>query len=377
VNWPEGFSSAATSCGIRKSGRVDLAALVATQPVEWAGTFTRNAAAAAPVKWCRSRLGQPVRGVVVNSGNANACTGSSGPLAVEEVAGKAATEFDCDASDLLIASTGPIGVALPVENIIAALPNLASSLGADSHGFAEAILTTDTKIKRSSAQAGDATITGVAKGSAMLAPNMATMLAFVATDAILPPSTQDELRTIVDRTFNCVSVDECESTNDSVFLLGSAQQEASESDFINALTHVCGDLAEQMARDAEGGTKLVRINVNGADTDEAAHALAKGVAASVLWRAAVNGADPNWGRILAALGSVNHALDLSRLTVAIGPDPVFAEGEPIDALEATSQTMSHGEFTVTCTVGSGSGSAKILSVDLSPEYVEMNAGGLT
>lgn len=377
MNMPEGFRAAAVACGIRKSGRVDLGAVMSDVPVEWCGTFTRNAAAAAPVDWCRGRLGQPVRGVVVNSGNANACTGRGGYEAVDRVLAGAASAFDCSPDELLVASTGPIGVALPVDQITAALPRLATTLGKSTDEFAEAILTTDTKIKRAQAHAGRATITGVAKGSAMLAPNMATMLAFLTTDAALPPGCQSQLRRSVETTFNHISVDECESTNDSVFLFGRGLYEVGEEVFSTALFDVCKSLAEQMARDAEGATRLVRIHVEGAKTDDEAFSFGKAIAGSVLWRAAVHGADANWGRILSALGSVDHSLDLTQLHVSIGPELVFSKGEPTGSLRAAAEAMSADEFTVRCEVGPGRGAVEILSVDLSPEYVSMNAGGLT
>lgn len=374
---PDGFRSAAVACGIRKSGRVDLGAVMSDVPVEWCGTFTRNAAAAAPVEWCRSRLGQTVRGVVVNSGNANACTGRAGYEAVDRVLAGAASAFDCAPNELLVASTGPIGVALPVDQITTALPSLATTLGKSTDEFAEAILTTDTKIKRAQAQAGRATITGVAKGSAMLAPNMATMLAFITTDAALPSGSQGQLSRAVENTFNRISVDECESTNDSVFLLGSGLHEVDEEAFSSALFDVCKSLVEQMARDAEGATRLIRIQVEGAKDDDEAFSFGKAIAGSVLWRAAAHGADANWGRIVSALGSVKHSLDLTQLHVSIGPELVFAKGEPTGSLQAASEAMSADEFTVRCEVGPGRGSAEVLSVDLSPEYVTMNAGGLT
>ena len=377
VNLPEGFRAAAVACGIRKSGRADLAAVMSDVPVEWCGTFTRNAAAAAPVEWCRGKLSQPVRGVVVNSGNANACTGQAGYEAVDSVLAGAASAFDCDSEELLVASTGPIGVALPVDQITAALPRLATTLTKSTNEFAEAILTTDTKIKRAQAQAGSATIVGVAKGSAMLAPNMATMLAFITTDAVLPPGCQTHLRRSVENTFNRISVDECESTNDSVFLFGSGTHDVGEDVFFAALFDVCKSLAEQMARDAEGATRVMRIHVEGAKNDDEAFSFGKAIAGSVLWRAAVHGADANWGRIVSALGSVDHSLDLTQVHVSIGPELVFAKGEPTGSLHAAAEAMSADEFIVRCEVGPGSGSVELLSVDLSPEYVSMNAGGLT
>lgn len=377
MRWPDGFTSGAVASGVRKSGRRDLGALVADGPVDWCGTFTRNAAAAPPVQWCRARRGQRVRGVIVNSGNANACTGSAGERAVEDVLAGAADAFGCSTGQLLVASTGPIGVPLPVGRIVDALPALAGTLGPDTDSFAQAILTTDTRIKRAATHVGEATLVGVAKGSAMLAPNMATMLAFVASDAVLPSEAQIYLQSAVDATFNCISVDDCESTNDSVFLLGSGIHRVDSEDFAAGLLGLCRDLAEQMARDAEGATRLVRIRVEGARDKEQAVSFGKAIAGSVLWRAAAHGADANWGRILSALGSVGDELDLSRLQLAIGREVLFAAGEPAGSQQVAAEEMAREEFTVSCRVGRGGGSGEVLSVDLSPDYVTMNAGGTT
>jgi glutamate N-acetyltransferase / amino-acid N-acetyltransferase len=376
VKWPEGFVSAGLACGIKGGQVLDLGLLAsATGPVQWAGTFTRNAAAAAPVLWSKARLGSPVRALVVNSGNANACTGAAGERAAEATAERAAEVLGCSSDEVLVASTGPIGIELPVDKLLAGLPVLSAELGADCDAFATSIMTTDTVPKLAHAQVGDAAIVGVAKGAAMLAPNMATMLAFVATDAQVD-DLQSFLSGAVRLSFDRISTDACESTNDSVFLLSSgAAGPVDPDDFSKALGEVCQSLAEQMVRDAEGGSKLVRVGVSGAASGEQAADLGRAVAASALWRAALHGSDPNWGRVVSALGSCDRSLDLSAVSVDIGDVRVFAAGEPTGELGAAAGEMNGDEVLVRCVVGTGPGEAEILTTDLSPDYVTLNATG--
>jgi glutamate N-acetyltransferase / amino-acid N-acetyltransferase len=377
ARWPDGIQSSGTAAGIKGEGALDLGVIVADRPVAWAGTFTKNAAAAASVTWCRARLGKPVRAVVVNSGNANACTGRAGEAAVAAIARETAASVGCQVDDVLVASTGPIGVRLPVDALVAGLPAALQALGSGVDDFARSIMTTDTHTKVAEREAGGARIVGVAKGAAMLAPNMATMLAFIATDAALPPpALQRALDRAVSGSFDRISVDACESTNDSVVLLATGDVAvSSEETWSAALDAVCADLAEQMVRDAEGGTKLVRIRVEGATDEAAAVALGRAVAASVLWRSAVHGGDPNWGRIVSALGAADRSLDLETLSVSIGSAPVFDAGAPAASLEEAAKEMTGDEIELACIVGSGSGAAEILTADISPDYVTLNAYG--
>lgn len=373
---PEGFSSAGVACGIKEEAP-DLGLLVLERPSAWAGTFTKNGAAAACVHWCRSLLGSKVRAVVVNSGNANACTGGDGDKAVRATAEAVAGAIGCNEREVLVASTGPIGVSLPVGKVVAGIDVAASSLHRGAGNFARAILTTDTVRKVASAKREGFTVFGVAKGAAMLAPNMATMLAFITTDAAFPPDVlKSAITSAVSRSFDRISVDACESTNDSVFLLSSERRgTVDEAEFRGAVAEVCLDLAEQMVRDAEGGSRLVRIRVTGA-TDEAAGVdLGRSVAASALWRAALHGADPNWGRVLSALGAVDRDLDLSEVSMAIGSVPVFAAGAPTGSLDAAAREMDSDEFVVHCRVGATDTDIEVLTTDLSPQYVTINASG--
>lgn len=374
VTWPRGFASAGTSCGIKAEGALDLGLLVCDGPAKWAGTFTRNAAAAACVDWCRSRLGGTVRAVVVNSGNANACTGTAGEKAVREVAAATAASVGCTLDEVLVSSTGPIGVPLPYDRITTALPSLTVSASDDA--FSQAIMTTDTHPKVAHATSGDATVVGVAKGAAMLAPNMATMLAFIATDARVEERVLAEVVSdAVDVSFNRLCIDACESTNDSVFLLSSGLVDVETNAFAEAVATVCRDLALQMAHDAEGGTKVVTISVHGAADDASATDLGKAVATSVLWRAAVNGSDPNWGRVLSALGSIDRTLSLDEVELGIGDVVVFSKGEPLDAFTEAAAEMAGDEVRVSCRVGDGPGSSDVVTTDLSTEYVILNSVG--
>jgi glutamate N-acetyltransferase / amino-acid N-acetyltransferase len=375
VRWPQGFRSSGVACGIKAAGAADLGLFVATEPIAWAGVFTNNAAAAAPVRWCRAALGTPARAVLVNSGNANACTGDSGVRAVRDSAAATASALGCAPGEVLVASTGPIGLRLPVDRIVSSIPTAISELADDVLPFAGSILTTDTAAKVATAEIERASIVGVAKGAAMVAPNMATMLAFVATDAALPQDPlQRALRAAAGATFNQISIDACESTNDSVFLLSSGTGPAVELDaFREALRGVCESLAEQIVRDAEGATKLLRIHVSGAPDTDAAARHGRAVAASDLWRAAAHGADPNWGRIVAALGSADRGLDIASTTVRIAGTTLFDRGEPVADPAPVAAAMAADEVTVDVTVGEGPGGAVILASDLTPDYVKLNA----
>ena len=377
VTWPGSITSAGVAGGIKPTGDLDVAVLVAPEPIAWTGTFTKNAAAAPCIGWCKERLGSDVRAIVVNSGNANACTGEAGRRAVRAVAEAAAHELGCAPEEVLIASTGPIGVDLPTERVTGALPHAVSALSSSAGSFAGAILTTDTTTKIAKAGAGQATVVGVAKGAAMLAPNMATMLAFLVTDAGVPDA---GLRSVLDGavglSFDRIRVDACESTNDSVFLLATGEAACSADELAIAVRSVCSDLAEQMVRDAEGASKLVRIQVSGAADDRAAVRAGRAVAASALWKAALFGADPNWGRVVAALGT-DRALEIDSVSVAIGSELVFDHGSPCGSMEAAAKAMGSDELTVSCVIGTGSGTAEILTTDLTPDYVTLNAGGTT
>ncbi|MDQ3963124.1 MAG: bifunctional glutamate N-acetyltransferase/amino-acid acetyltransferase ArgJ [Actinomycetota bacterium] len=376
TNWPAGIASAGVAAGIKAEG-LDLGVIVGEAPLTWAGVFTRNAAAAACVGWDRARLGAPVRVLVVNSGNANACTGAAGEAAVRETAQATAAALGCEPEEVLVASTGPIGVPLDAGKIAGSIPHALAALSGSAESFAQAIVTTDTYTKVA-VSPGTPTFVGVAKGAAMVAPGMATMLAFVATDAaVTHAELQGALAPAVERSFNRICIDGCESTNDSVICLTTGTVACGPERLASGLQDVCNQLALAIARDAEGGTKLVRVQVTGASDESTAAGFGRAIASSSLWRAAVHGADPNWGRVLAALGAHDRSLDLASVEIAIGPETVFKFGEVVGSLEAARKAMDEDSFELSCVVGSGPGAAEVLTADLSPAYVTLNALGAT
>jgi glutamate N-acetyltransferase / amino-acid N-acetyltransferase len=375
TRWVEGLSSAGVAAGIKPSGELDLGLLVGERPLTWAGVFTRNAAAAHCIGWNRAARGRRVRALVVNSGNANACTGSAGKNTVEATAAATASNVGCAEDEVLVFSTGPIGVPLDARLIENALPAARASLRPEVTAFSQSLLTTDTFPKVSVADSGGTKFTGVAKGAAMIAPNMATMLAFVATDAAV---SEDALSSATDwavsRTFNRLCLDGCESTNDSVVVLSTGTGRELKPHLLRPkLLEVCSDLALKMARDAEGATKLVRVKIDGARSEDHAVELGRAVAGSDLWRAAVHGADPNWGRVLAAMGAVDRDLAPETMSVGIGDELLFDKGEPCGLLARAAAVMRADEFTVSVTLQAGDAGAEVLTTDLSEEYVTLNA----
>ncbi len=356
---PRGFRFAAAACGLKRRG-LDLALLASEAPAAAAAVFTTNRVQAAPVRLSRAHLRQSrgwVRAVVVNSGNANCATGPAGDRAARATAAATARLLGCAARDVLVCSTGVIGVPLPSEKILRVLPKLNRS-AADTprafRGFARAILTTDTRSKWAAAtcrlQGRAVRLLGCAKGAGMIAPRMATMLAFVVTDAAIAPSLlQRMLRAAAAQTFNRITVDGDTSTNDTVVLLASgaagarrlslrrfhpdrhaatrAEREALR--FYRALTAVCRSLALQIVADGEGAQRVVEIEVRGAPSVAAAERVARAIAESPLVKTALAGADPNWGRLLAAAGRAGVALVPARTRIWLAGTLVFARGRPL------------------------------------------------
>jgi glutamate N-acetyltransferase / amino-acid N-acetyltransferase len=390
VTTPRGFRAAGVSAGIKATGGLDLMLLVSDAPAQTAAVFTTNLAVAAPVVVSREHLRRSrgiSRAIVVNSGCANACTGDEGLQVARDMAWETARLVNCPAEQVLVASTGVIGVALPIGLVRGALPGAFDSLDADQdHGAlaARAIMTTDPFPKESAAQIGiggrDVTIGGMAKGSGMIEPMLATMLAFVTTDAAVPlPLLDRALREAVNETFNAITVDgEC-STNDCVMLLangagGATVDEGSYGAFVSALTAVCRELARGIVRGGEGATKLVSVVVTGAASDAEARKAAKAIANSLLVKTAIHGGDPNWGRLIAVAGRANVAFEPSRATVAIGSTVLFKDGRPYDegAPEAA-EYLKGKDLTVSVDLGVGAASSTVWTCDLSAEYVRINA----
>jgi glutamate N-acetyltransferase / amino-acid N-acetyltransferase len=350
--------------------------------------FTTNKAQAAPVLVSREHLarsGGAARAIVVNSGCANACTGDHGLQAAREMAAFTASLVGCPAEEVLVASTGVIGVALPIgrirEALASAVESLAAVRGSDA---AQAIMTTDPFPKEAAAAlhlpSGTIAIGGMAKGSGMIEPMMATMLGFLTTDAAIEPALLDRaLREAVDGTFNAITVDgEC-STNDCVMVLangasGITVDEASYPAFVQAMKTVCLKLALGIVRGGEGATKLVTVNVSGAASESEARRAAKAIANSPLVKTAIHGGDPNWGRLVAVAGRAGVAFNLERAAVSIGTTVLFKDGRPFDEAAPQAAAYLRGrDVAVAVDLGAGDASSTVWTCDLSAEYVRINA----
>ena len=382
VTGPEGFVASGIACGIKPSGAPDLA-LVATadgRPVTAAAVFTRNGAAAAPVIVSRRHLeatGGRAAAVVLNSGNANAATGETGIGHSRRTCELVAEELGCAPDEVLVCSTGLIGIPLPFAPIESGVARLVAGRAPGDGGgrAARAIMTTDTQPKETLQRFGACSIGGMAKGAAMLAPNMATMLAVLTTDAdVSAGSLQEDLRAAVDQSFNILSVDGCTSTNDTVIVLASGRKGVpDQAAFAAALRDACFDLASQMAGDAEGATKVVTLRVTGARDDAEAARAARQVAESQLVKCSWYGADPYWGRIVSELGTAGVAFDLTRVDVTYGGVTVARGGEACPHDEAAVRAHLAGrDLDVAADLGLGGGSAVILTNDLTHAYIDEN-----
>jgi glutamate N-acetyltransferase/amino-acid N-acetyltransferase len=423
---PRGFRFAATACGLKKSGALDLALIASRMPATAAAVFTTNRVQAAPVVLSREHLRRAAHrmcGIVVNSGNANCCTGAAGLAAAKETAQQAAQALGCRAEQVAVCSTGVIGVPLRVERILAALPELARKRVATPAAWSQvtrAIMTTDTRPKwaAASVRIGGRRVhlLGCAKGAGMIHPQMATMLAFVLTDAAIAPALlRRMLRHVADRTFNCISVDGDTSTNDTLAVLangasgatigthlaaalggrsfssdihqtsrkGALAPEARDSlRFTAALEQVCRSLALQIVADAEGAQRVVEIEVRGAPSDAAARRVAQTIATSPLVKTALAGADPNWGRILAAAGRSRVRFHPERTNIRLAGIKVFSRGRPLDFDERVAHRRMLANF-VPIVVDFGvpsagrerrvAGHARMWTCDFTADYVRINA----
>lgn len=375
---PQGFEVSGVTAGIKESGRSDLGLLYSPFPLVWALVSTTNLVKAPCVSRNRARYsaGTPVRALVVNSGNANCANGEKGTWDNEDLAGAAAGALALDkVQDVLTASTGVIGQRLPLEPLTAAMPRAAQALAGDSSGFAEAILTTDTVSKEVAATlSGGARVVGVAKGSGMIHPNMATLFCFVMTDARIDQDTLRELwPKVVDASFNQLTVDGDTSTNDMAIVLSSGKVNADLEELEAALTDVCVRLAKKVARDGEGATKLITVRVSGARSLEEARIAARTVAGSNLTKAAVHGADPNWGRILAAIGRSGAVCDLANVRVAVQGVELYRGGPLSFDAAVVSEQLRQEDVLLEADLAAGNFSGEAWGCDLSPEYVRINA----
>ncbi|HEX2764285.1 MAG TPA: bifunctional glutamate N-acetyltransferase/amino-acid acetyltransferase ArgJ [Allosphingosinicella sp.] len=381
VTAAQGFVAAGCHAGIKRR-RFDMA-LVATEdrkPVPAAAVFTQNKFVAPPVTLSRRRLeenGSRASAIVVNSGNANAGTGAAGLADAEAMAGAAARALAVPVEQVLVCSTGIIGTPLPMDVILAATPKLARKLSADgAHDAARGILTTDHNPKEALLEGSTFTLGGMAKGCGMIAPNMATMLAFLTTDAEVSAAEMKAiLRDASDRTFNTLNVDGATSTNDTAILLASGRRGRPDlGEFAAAVHRLCEDLTLQMARDAEGMTKMVALSVTGAVSDEEARIAARNIAENNLVKCSWYGGDPYWGRLLAAAGSAGIAFEAEKTSVAYGGVTVSRGGTNAEHdAEAVAAHMKKDRIEIEVALGLGSGRAQAIGIDLGPGYIKENS----
>ncbi|MFY9252138.1 MAG: bifunctional glutamate N-acetyltransferase/amino-acid acetyltransferase ArgJ [Fuerstiella sp.] len=391
---PAGFRVSGTTCGIKASGKSDLALFVSDRPASVAGVFTTNRVVGAPVTVSRERVPSgAAMALVINSGNSNACTGQQGLDDARKMTAEVAAAIGCEPEQVLVCSTGIIGVNLPMETISSGIAPAVAALAATDEAFqaaATAMMTTDTFAKQSFVEvklsSGTVRIAGAAKGAAMIAPNMATMLGVVMTDARLTPEQCDSLlRYGVARTFNCISVDGHMSTSDTVLLFANgaaevAPQNDSDLEQIrDAIQQTCEKLATDIIRDAEGAAHFITIDVEGFETREAAFKVAKEIADSALVKTAITGNDPNWGRITSAAGYAGISFDTSFLSLIINTTEVFNAGTPVkfdeDLLSNEMSENREVSFRLKLSGGPASGgeSVRFWTSDLTQEYVRLNS----
>ena len=388
VTFPKGFKAAGVKAGIKKSGNLDLAMIYTEKEASIAGVFTQNAVAAAPVVVSRAHVATgSAHAVVANAGCANACTGETGLANANKMAELAAKELGCDASDVLVGSTGIIGVNLPMDKVEAGIKAAAAELSdKGSQNAGNAIITTDTYSKACSCEVmlgGKAVRFGaIAKGSGMIQPNMATMLCYITTDAkIASPLLQKALSSIVEVSFNMISVDGDMSTNDTVLVLANGQSEAAEiledtkeyEIFYHTLEKICQELSKRIAADGEGATKLLTINVTGTKSFADAKTIAMSVAKSPLVKTAFFGQDPNWGRVICAVGYAGVPMVPEKTVIKFGDVTVYANGLGAEYdEEKLAKVMAEHDIVINIDMGLGQESATVWSCDFSYEYVKIN-----
>ncbi len=388
ITSPQGYLAAGVSAGIKKKG-LDLAVIFSSQPASAAGVFTLNQVQAAPVLLSKENLRlsrSRVRAILVNSGCANACTGEQGMKDSMLSARCLASHLKVDPAQILVASTGVIGSFLPVPKVMKGISSAVSALNSQGGNAAvRAIMTTDTREKVIAVEGriGGKTVRigGIAKGAGMIHPNMATMLAFITTDAQVAPRELDKLlRRTSDRTFNCLTVDGDTSTNDTVFVMANGASGAAIADgrstsfFEKGLLLVCEELAKSIARDGEGATKFVEILVRSASDFNAARKIAKTIANSPLVKTALYGQELNWGRILCAVGYSGVPFDQEKIVLSLNGIPIFRSGSPVGATRARAEkAIKSHDLVIEIDLGEGKAAAKVWTCDFSHKYVDINA----
>lgn len=377
---PNGFTAASCAAGLKSSGALDLTLIVNNGPnFDAAAVYTSNQVVAAPVIWSKQvTKGKLVRAAILNSGGANACTGPQGFADTHQTAEHVGHSLGISSGEVVVCSTGLIGELLPMEKILNGIDRIVKNLSEDAlSDVAQAIMTTDSVAKIAQFADANFEIVGVAKGAGMLAPSLATMLSVLMTDAILPDGAQEIFQRVCDRTYNRIDSDGCTSTNDTVLLMGSGASGHSPTpdDFESALMQVCGSLSQQLIADAEGSTKTVAINVSGAMTEEDAVQVARACARNNLLKCAIFGGDPNWGRVLAAVGTARVSLNPLDIDVTLNGIAVAKSSAPF---ADRSQVSFTGRLvTIDIDLKLGKASATVFTNDLSHDYVHENSAYAT
>jgi glutamate N-acetyltransferase/amino-acid N-acetyltransferase len=373
---PQGFVGSATAAGLKSSGAMDLTLIVNQGPSNWASAvFTTNQVVAAPVIWSKEVIkGSSVRAVVLNSGGANACTGPQGFQDTHKSAEHVASLLHHSSSEIFVCSTGMIGEFLPMDKVLKGIDVVAANLRNDSlTECAQAIMTTDSVSKIATVNKSGVQMSGIAKGAGMLAPALATMLCVIMTDAVIPNSAKNIFESIVERTFNRIDSDGCTSTNDTILLMssGASQVQLSEDDFSSMLQEVCESLAAQLIADAEGSTKTIHINVRSAKTEQDAVNVARACARNNLLKAAIFGGDPNWGRVLAAVGTADAFMDPLTIDVSLNGVAVCVSSAP--AADKSLVSFEDRLVSIDINLNVGEHSATVMTNDLSHAYVHENS----
>ena len=377
---PNGFTAASCAAGLKSSGALDLTLVVNNGPkFDAAAVYTSNQVVAAPVIWSKQVTKEKiVRAAILNSGGANACTGPQGFADTHKTAEYVGQLLNISSGEVVVCSTGLIGELLPMEKILSGIDKISKTLKTDAlKDLAQAIMTTDSVAKISTHKSANFEISGVAKGAGMLAPALATMLSVIMTDAVLPENAQEVFKRVCDRTYNRIDSDGCTSTNDTVLLMGSGASgyEPAETEFEDSLMQVCGLLSQQLIADAEGSTKTVAINVFGAFNEEEAVEVARACARNNLLKCAIFGGDPNWGRVLAAVGTAQAQLNPLDIDVTLNGVQVAKASAPF--ADRNEVSFSDRLVTIDINLNMGSAQATVFTNDLSHDYVHENSAYAT